>query len=206
MKNRLASASAVAPPFRMVSSKRSTNVCYHTTGRDAAGSFATMPPVPTVPVNIPGSAYNIQIKAGLLHELGKQIAGLTHARKVAVVTDSIVGPLYLQVVEEALRKSDIAVASAQIPAGEDHKTVRSMEAIYDQLLPARLDRSTPVVALGGGVIGDMAGFAAATILRGIPFIQVPTTLLAMVDASVGGKTGVNHATGKNLIGAFHQPI
>src|SRR5204863_3162682 len=90
--------------------------------------------------------------------------------------------------------------------GEDHKTVATISKIYDALLPARLDRKTPLVALGGGVIGDMAGFAAATILRGVPFVQVPTTLLAMVDASVGGKTGVNHAVGKNLIGVFHQPI
>lgn len=197
---------AAAPPFRMVCSNGSTNASYHRTERDAAGAFATMPPVPTVSVKIPGATYDIQIKRGLLRELGKHVGAVSRSRKVAVVTDSIVGPLYSQRVEEALGESGIDAVTARVPAGEDHKTVRSIEAIYDQLLPARLDRSTPVIALGGGVIGDMAGFAAATILRGIPFIQVPTTLLAMVDASVGGKTGVNHATGKNLIGSFHQPI
>ena len=103
-------------------------------------------------------------------------------------------------------RAAFTVITAHIPTGEDHKTFTSIAAIYDQLLPARLDRQTPIIALGGGVIGDMTGFAAATILRGVPFIQVPTTLLAMVDASVGGKTGINHAVGKNLIGAFYQPI
>jgi 3-dehydroquinate synthase len=98
------------------------------------------------------------------------------------------------------------IAECIIPAGEDHKTFDEIVGAYDVLLRAKIERSTPILALGGGVIGDMAGFVAATVLRGVPFVQVPTTLLAMVDASVGGKTGVNHAVGKNLIGAFHQPI
>src|SRR5207244_12783711 len=93
-----------------------------------------------------------------------------------------------------------------IPAGEQHKNLRTLLPVYDELLAGRIELSTPILAVGGGVIGDMTGFAAATILRGVPFIQVPTTLLAMVDASVGGKTGINHRVGKNLIGAFHQPI
>jgi 3-dehydroquinate synthase len=162
--------------------------------------------VPTVPVNIPGASYNIEIRPGLLREIGNQISTLTRSRKVCIVTDSLVGPLYVHVVEEGLRESAFTVISAHIPTGEDHKTFASIDAIYEQLLPARLDRQTPIIALGGGVIGDMTGFVAATILRGVPFIQVPTTLLAMVDASVGGKTGINHRVGKNLIGAFHQPI
>jgi 3-dehydroquinate synthase len=162
--------------------------------------------VPTVPVNIPGASYEIIIRPGLLREIGNQLSSLTRSRKVGIVTDSLVGPLYVHVVEEALRESAFTIISAHVPTGEDHKTFTSIEAIYDQLLPARLDRQTPIIALGGGVIGDMTGFAAATILRGLPFIQVPTTLLAMVDASVGGKTGINHRVGKNLIGAFHQPI
>jgi 3-dehydroquinate synthase len=162
--------------------------------------------VPTVPVNIPGATYNIVIQPGLLREIGSQISALTRSRKVCVVTDSIVGPLYVHVVEESLRESAFTVISAHVPTGEDHKTFTSVESIFDQVLPSRLDRQTPIIALGGGVIGDMTGFAAATILRGVPFIQVPTTLLAMVDASVGGKTGINHRVGKNLIGAFHQPI
>jgi len=165
-----------------------------------------MPLVPTVPVNIPGASYNIEIRPGLLRDLGNQISSLTRSRKVCIVTDSMVGPLYVHVVEEALRECSFTVVSAHIPTGEDHKTFTSIEAIYDQILPSRIDRQTPLIALGGGVIGDMTGFAAATILRGVPFIQVPTTLLAMVDASVGGKTGINHRVGKNLIGAFHQPI
>src|SRR5438874_1773565 len=165
-----------------------------------------MRPVPTVPVNIPGATYSIEIRPGLLREIGNQISTLTRSRKVCIVTDSIVGPLYVHIVEESLRESAFTVISAHVPTGEDHKTVTSIQSIYDQLLPARLDRQTPLVAIGGGVIGDMTGFAAATILRGVPFIQVPTTLLAMVDASVGGKTGINHPVGKNLVGAFHQPI
>ena len=162
--------------------------------------------MPTVPVNIPGATYNIEIRPGLLREIGSRISALTRSRKVGIVTDSLVGPLYVHVVEESLRESAFTIVSAHVPTGEDHKTFTSIEAIYDQLLPARLDRQTPILALGGGVIGDMTGFAAATILRGVPFIQVPTTLLSMVDASVGGRTGINHHVGKNLIGAFHQPI
>ena len=162
--------------------------------------------MPTVPVNIPGASYSIDIRPGLLREIGNLVSSLTRSRKVGVVTDSIVGPLYVHVVNESLRESAFTIITAHIPTGEDHKTFTSIEAIYDQLLPSRIDRATPLIALGGGVIGDMTGFAAATILRGVPFIQVPTTLLAMVDASVGGKTGINHRVGKNLIGAFHQPI
>ena len=97
-------------------------------------------------------------------------------------------------------------AECVIPAGEEHKTLDQIARAYDAFLIAKIERNTTVIALGGGVIGDMAGFVAATVLRGVPFVQVPTTLLAMVDASVGGKTGVNHPLGKNLIGAFHQPI
>jgi 3-dehydroquinate synthase len=118
----------------------------------------------------------------------------------------LVGPAYSGALEASLKGAGFEPVRATVPAGEEHKTVAVVAAIYDQLLTAGIERTTPVIALGGGVIGDMAGFAAATILRGVPFVQVPTTLLSMVDASVGGKTGVNHAVGKNLIGAFHQPI
>src|SRR5207248_4211535 len=106
----------------------------------------------------------------------------------------------------SLAKAGFEATTATILAGEDHKTLSDLLPVYDALLRARTERTTPVLALGGGVIGDMAGFVAATVLRGVPFVQIPTSLLAMVDASVGGKTGVNHAVGKNLIGAFHQPI
>ena len=131
---------------------------------------------------------------------------LSKATRAGIVTDSRVGPLYVQTVANSLKESGIDPVIVTIPAGEDHKTLRDLEPVFDVLLSARVERSTPVLALGGGVIGDMSGFVAASILRGVPFVQIPTTLLSMVDASVGGKTGINHAVGKNLIGAFHQPI
>ena len=134
------------------------------------------------------------------------IAGLTKSRRVFVVTDRTVGPLHSIAVLDSLRSAGFGATSIELPAGEMHKTLETVSLIYDALLEARVERSNVIISLGGGVIGDMTGFAAATVLRGVPFVQIPTTLLAMVDASVGGKTGVNHAAGKNLIGSFHQPI
>jgi 3-dehydroquinate synthase len=158
-------------------------------------------------VHIPGGAsYDITVRAGLLNDAGNLLRKISGAGKVAVVTDSTVGPLHLAALETSLRKTEFEPIIATIPAGEDHKHIQTIAGIYDTILPAKIDRNTPVVALGGGVVGDMTGFVAATLLRGVPFVQIPTTLLAMVDASVGGKTGIDHATGKNLIGAFHQPI
>ena len=123
-----------------------------------------------------------------------------------VVFDSAAATHYRGPLLATLAKRFDRVIEATVPAGEDHKNVATVARLYDEILPHHVDRRTPVFAVGGGVIGDTAGFLAATVLRGVPFVQVPTTLLAMVDASVGGKTGVNHAVGKNLIGAFHQPI
>jgi len=161
----------------------------------------------SVPVHIPGGAsYEIVVRPDLLASAGLVLRKLSGAGKAAIVTDASIAPLYLNILENSLRKAEFAPVSAILPAGEDHKTFVTISKIYDALLPAKLDRQTPILALGGGVIGDMTGFAAATILRGVPFVQIPTTLLSMVDASVGGKTGVNHSVGKNLIGAFHQPI
>jgi 3-dehydroquinate synthase len=160
----------------------------------------------TVHVAVPGAEYDVHVRAGILAEVGQILRKLSAAKKAAVVTDSHVGPNYLNDVLNPLKEEGFEPIRATVPAGEDHKTTAIASTIYDQLLVAGIERSTPVIALGGGVIGDMAGFVAATILRGVPFVQVPTTLLSMVDASVGGKTGVNHAVGKNLIGAFHQPI
>lgn len=158
-------------------------------------------------MHIPGGAsYEIVVRANLLAEAGNVIRKLSGAKKIGIVTDTNVGPTYLPTLIESLRKVEFEPIIVTLPAGEANKTVNAISAIYDAILPARIDRNTPLIALGGGVIGDMTGFAAATILRGIPFVQMPTTLLAMVDASVGGKTGVDHAVGKNLIGAFHQPI
>jgi 3-dehydroquinate synthase len=163
--------------------------------------------VATVPVRITGSQpYDIAISPGLIARAGERLRALTNSTKAAIITDSNVGPLHLAALRSSLQSAGFGVVTATLPAGEDHKTLSHLLPVYDALLTARLERSTPLLALGGGLVGDMAGFAAATILRGIPFVQVPTSLLAMVDASVGGKTGVNHPVGKNLIGAFHQPI
>jgi 3-dehydroquinate synthase len=159
-----------------------------------------------VPVNLPASPYDITVQPGLLGNIGPALAARIKSRKVAVVTDTRVGPLHAKALEASLANAGLEGIVATIPCGETYKTIQYLLPLYDQFLAAKIERGTPVVALGGGVIGDMAGFIAATILRGIPFVQVPTTLLAMVDASVGGKTGINHAVGKNLIGAFHQPI
>ena len=138
--------------------------------------------------------------------MGQELRRLSESAKAAVVTDSHVVGLHLQTLEDSLKSAGFQTITATIPAGEQHKTLSMLLPVYDRFLSAKIERSTPILALGGGVIGDMTGFLAATILRGVPFVQIPTTLLAMVDASVGGKTGVDHAAGKNLIGAFHQPI
>jgi 3-dehydroquinate synthase len=159
-----------------------------------------------VPVNVEVVKYDISVRAGLLADIGSIVASLTRCKRAGVVTDSQVGPLYAEALAQSLRNAGIEPIIATVPAGEERKTLTDLMPVYDALLSARIERSTPVIALGGGVIGDMTGFVAATVLRGVPFVQVPTTLLAMVDASVGGKTGINHAVGKNLIGAFHQPI
>jgi 3-dehydroquinate synthase len=123
----------------------------------------------------------------------------------AVITNTTVAPLYLQQVKSSLEIAGYTVKVIELPDGEEFKNSATLDSIYDGLISAGLDRGAFIVALGGGVIGDMAGFAAATFLRGIPFVQVPTTLLSQVDSSVGGKTGINHRLGKNLIGAFYQP-
>jgi 3-dehydroquinate synthase len=160
----------------------------------------------TIPVHVEGHAYDIVVQPGLLAEMGGQLRRLTKAGKCAVITDEKVAQLYAGTLASSLKSAGFEVIQFTLPGGEESKNVESASAAYDVLLSAGIERSTPVVALGGGVIGDTAGFVAATVLRGVPLVQVPTTLLSMVDASVGGKTGVNHSVGKNLIGAFHQPI
>lgn len=134
------------------------------------------------------------------------VRALSPAKRCAIVTDDTVGPLHLATVIASLKSADFDVITATIPTGEKNKTLATVGSVYDTILSAKIDRATPVIALGGGVVGDLTGFVAATVLRGVPFVQIPTTLLSMVDASVGGKTGIDHAVGKNLIGAFHQPI
>ena len=163
--------------------------------------------MPTVRVNLTASPYDIHVGAGMLGNVGEHLRATNQSKAVALVYDANLPPSHRQRVAGSLSSAGFErVIDCRVPAGEDHKTVETAAKLYDMILRAGIDRQTPVVALGGGVVGDTAGFVAATVLRGVPFVQVPTTLLAMVDASVGGKTGVNHAVGKNLIGAFHQPV
>jgi 3-dehydroquinate synthase len=157
-----------------------------------------------VTVSLGERSYPILVGAGLLADCAP-LARLAAGRMVAVVTDSNVAALHAAPVAASLRAHAAALAEVVLPAGEAHKTWDTLNRIFDALLAARFDRDALVVAVGGGVVGDMAGFAAAVYQRGIDFVQVPTTLLAQVDSSVGGKTGINHPLGKNMIGAFHQP-
>ncbi len=168
----------------------------------------------TIRVNIPQDAYDVRIAPGGLESLGQWLAGedtregkppIKPGQKVLVVSNPIVFDLYGKRTIDALTQAGYDVCHCILPAGEQHKHMASIEKIHDIAYENRLERSSAMVALGGGVIGDMTGFAASTWLRGIAVVQVPTSLLAMVDASIGGKTGVNHPKGKNLIGAFHQP-
>ena len=159
-----------------------------------------------VRVALQNHAYVVHVGRGLITRAGESLRALSASKRVGIVTDDAIGPHYLAPLRSSLESAGFDVRTCIVGAGETHKTVRTVTQIHDAFLPHKWERSTPIVALGGGVIGDMTGFAAATILRGVPFVQMPTTLLSMVDASVGGKTGVNHAAGKNLIGSFHQPI
>ena len=162
--------------------------------------------MPDVAVNLPELSYTVRIEPGLLSRAGSELRHLSAASKTIVVTDSNVAPLHLPALVQSLSSAGVEPVVVILPPGEEHKTLESLLPAFDSILAARIERSTPLLALGGGIVGDMAGFLAAAVLRGIPLIQIPTTLLAMVDSSVGGKTGVNHAVGKNLIGAFHHPI
>jgi len=158
----------------------------------------------TLRVELGERAYAIHIGEGLLSAAGPILAQLDLPR-VAIVTNATVAPLYLDRLTEALRAAKVEVISIVLEDGERYKDWATLNRIYDRLLECRCDRKTTLIALGGGVIGDLTGFAAATYMRGVPFIQVPTTLLAQVDSSIGGKTGINHPLGKNMIGAFYQP-
>ena len=158
-----------------------------------------------VKVPLGSRSYDIKIGAGLLARLGRECARLALSRRCVVISDRNVAPRYGQAAREALAKAGLTAALITIPAGETAKSLKTLEACYDQLAAQRLERKSFIIALGGGVVGDLAGFVAATYLRGLPFVQVPTTLLAQVDSSVGGKVGLNLKTGKNLVGAFHQP-
>ena len=154
----------------------------------------------TITVDLGERSYPIVIGRGLLGQFG--LSDYFNGPDCLVVTNETVSPLYLPALQKKLPPDSVVVS---LPDGEEHKTLKSVERVLDELVGSHANRDATVVALGGGVVGDIAGFAAACYLRGVAFIQVPTTLLAQVDSSVGGKTGVNHKKGKNLIGAFHQP-
>ncbi|MDH4188896.1 MAG: 3-dehydroquinate synthase [Betaproteobacteria bacterium] len=158
----------------------------------------------TLQVALAERSYPIHIGEGLLDVAALFLPYLAGGR-VAVITDSNVAPLYMARVKNLLEAADVTVIEVVVPAGEGSKSWRILDEVLDQLLAAHCDRDTLILALGGGVIGDLAGFAAAIYQRGVSFLQVPTTLLAQVDSSVGGKTAINHTRGKNMIGAFYQP-
>ena len=159
----------------------------------------------TVKVSLDELSYPIRIGKGLLKELGPQCAQLKLGQRCALITDEIVAGKFQQPVMASLRSAGFQPTVIKLKAGERTKKLKNVHACYDRFATHRLERNSFVVALGGGVVGDLAGFAAATYLRGTHFVQVPTTLLAQVDSSIGGKVGVNLAAGKNLVGAFHQP-
>jgi 3-dehydroquinate synthase len=156
-------------------------------------------------VELGGRAYDILVGSGLLATAGRHLAPLLGRRRVSVVTDEAVAGLHLATLERALDDAGIAYDAFVVPSGEQTKSFGHLEQLVDRLLEAKIERQSVLIALGGGVIGDLAGFAAAVLLRGIDFVQIPTTLLAQVDSSVGGKTGINTRAGKNLVGSFHQP-
>ncbi|NOY53693.1 MAG: 3-dehydroquinate synthase [Deltaproteobacteria bacterium] len=158
-----------------------------------------------IDVNLGTRSYVIRIGSGLLDRVGDDLEAFNLGSRVAVITNSVVRPLYGKQVRNALERAGFQVRTVEISDGETYKTLATAERLYDEFVDFRMDRTSTIVALGGGVIGDLAGFAAATYMRGIHFINIPTTLLAQVDSAIGGKTGVDHPRGKNLIGAFYQP-
>ena len=158
----------------------------------------------TVTVGLGERAYPIHIGDGLLTRADLFLPHLPQ-RKISVVTNTTVASLYLEKFRATLRSAGVEVVHVVLPDGEEHKNWQTLNSIFDALLANRCERKSTIIALGGGVVGDLAGFAAASYQRGVPFIQVPTTLLAQVDSSVGGKTAINHPLGKNMIGAFYQP-
>ncbi|MFP5403833.1 MAG: 3-dehydroquinate synthase [Gammaproteobacteria bacterium] len=158
----------------------------------------------TLTVDLGDRSYPIHIGPGLIDDAGLIVPHLAQKR-VMVVTNTTVAPLYLARLTATLEEAGVRVAKVVLPDGEAYKNWETLNLIFDALLTERAERKTTLIALGGGVIGDMTGFAAACYQRGVPFIQIPTTLLSQVDSSVGGKTGINHPLGKNMIGAFYQP-
>ncbi len=161
--------------------------------------------VNVVPVNLGSRSYEVRIGSGLLGRAGFEIAPFLRRKRLAIVTDTTVAALHLQAFQAGLAQAGITSTALALPSGEGTKSWPEFARTVDWLLEQKVERRDMVVALGGGVIGDLVGFAAAVLRRGVRFVQVPTTLLSQVDSSVGGKTGINSVHGKNLIGAFHQP-
>ena len=176
----------------------------YTTSRVAEAVLAHTPPL-RVKVQLERAPYEVLIGDGLIHRAGAHLAPILPQKRAVIVTDSTVANLHLAPLLAALAETDIQTRHVVVPAGEASKSLAMFGRVTDALLEEGVERHTTVIALGGGVVGDLAGFAASATLRGLPFVQVPTTLLAQVDSSVGGKTGINTAYGKNLLGAFHQP-
>jgi 3-dehydroquinate synthase len=164
-----------------------------------------LPVVRTVRVSLGNRSYDIKISPGLIGKLGAECARLKLGSRCAIITDTNVGREYAKPAYNSLLRAGFEPSLVIVPAGETAKSLKTVQSCYDRLASHRLERKSFIVALGGGVVGDLAGFVAATYLRGISFVQVPTTLLAHVDSSVGGKVGVNLKAGKNLVGAFYQP-
>jgi 3-dehydroquinate synthase len=158
-----------------------------------------------VNVELGGNSYEVRVGDGLLERVGLWLKEKEYSGKVVVITDNIVKGLYADAISRGLRRAGFKVTLLEVPAGEKSKTLETAAGLYDKLTGAFVERTTPLLALGGGVIGDLAGFVAATYMRGLPLVQVPTTLLAMVDSSIGGKTAVDRGSLKNIIGAFYQP-
>lgn len=157
-------------------------------------------------VSLAERSYEIVIGRGIIAEAGRHIAPLLKSPRAVIVTDGNVAPLYLETLKSSLKEAGIEYADIVLDPGEPTKDMAHLENLTDRLLELKVERQTALIALGGGMVGDISGFAAAITLRGLPVIQIPTTLLAQVDSSVGGKTGINTKFGKNLIGAFHQPV
>jgi len=164
-----------------------------------------MPSNDIVTVDLGDRSYDIYVGADLLQQAGELIANAVPGARMAIITDNNVGPLHLETLTSSLDRKRIDWISIEVPAGEKTKCFDQFNQVVEQVLAARLERGDAIVALGGGVVGDLAGFVAGVIRRGMKFIQIPTSLLAQVDSSVGGKTGINSPHGKNLIGVFHQP-
>jgi 3-dehydroquinate synthase len=167
--------------------------------------MSTLPPFETVSIALGERSYDITVGSGLLAH-PESFAGLPRSSSALIVTNTTVAPLYAAQLSRSLESHHQRINTLVLPDGEAHKDWATLNLIFDRLLQDASDRKTMLYALGGGVVGDMTGFAAACYMRGVPFVQVPTTLLAQVDSSVGGKTAINHPAGKNMIGAFYQPL